>query len=192
MPPLSPSGERRPTPLRVEARDPSPSPLAGRSSYAARLAAYRAGYGPKPEVADYLGLPGRNAPPVDDAMFYTPEENPFAWPPTKGSGAISLCVACALVSGSIVAGVALALFLMTRPAAAMVPSLHPRMPMEQDVVFGIVAFGILMVIIGGLALYGILRRDVKVSAQEKFFDPDQRHYQRPAHGPCFGEDDRYA
>lgn len=222
----SPSGERRPAPLRAEAHDPSCQPLAGRSSYAARLAAFRTGYGPKPEVGPYLGLPGGKSPPLDDAMFYAPElERRFAWPVSPRYAAAYRCVVCGLAAAFAMLVGAIVFFWFMRPAAALTPAMLPRVPMEQDVVFGVVACGILLVVVGGFALYRILRGDMSNSepwrtpvyflrsAKFPFFTIaiqvsryDWKYlwptvptstkapppYQRPANGPCFGEDDRYA
>lgn len=142
-------------PHRVQAHDPSTLPLAGRSSYAARLAAWRAGYGPKPEVAPYLGLEAPVPYPIDVGLMFPPIED------EHGDSLARICVACALGGATVTALAAIAVFALTRYAAAQVPALSPRVPMEQDVTVGVIAFGIALVFAGGVALYGILRRGAR-------------------------------
>lgn len=148
----SPSGERRPVPLRVEARVPSQSPHAGRSSFEDRLRAFREGRGPKPDVAPFVGLEGPVPYPIDIGLMFPPIEE------ERGNSLARICVACALGGATVTALVAIAVFSLTRSAAALTPAMLPRIPMEQDVTFGVIAFGIALVFAAAVSLYGILRR----------------------------------
>lgn len=149
----SSSGERRPATPRVELT-PQNRPLAGRSSYEARLAAWRAGFGPKPEVAPYLGLEAPIPYPIDVGLMFPPIEET-----SPRSAMARICVACALGGATVTALASIAVFALTRSAAALVPALPPRVPMEQDVTFGAIAFGISALFAFAVALYGIFRRE---------------------------------
>lgn len=186
----APSGERRPVSPRVV--NPSSSmPLAGRSSFQQRLEAFRRRGEESAIRIGFLGLPETKSAPLDDAMFDAPEENPFAWPAAPRYASARLCVACALGAAALTALVAIALFALTRSAAAMVPALPPRELPQLDpgsmLLGGIVTLVLLALAVAG-AFVASNRADATDPAlqalpEDDCFDPDHRHlvprYQPP-------------